>query len=69
MVSLTTGVFCPNKYFSTVFNSKYEMGSYEWWRECLLVYGLNGACKEIYDSYMRVVNEFMSAIHFWNMYN
>ena len=57
------------KYFPTVFKSKYEKGSYECWRGGLLAYGLNGVCKEIYDSYMKVVNEFMSAIHFWAMYN
>ena len=35
----------------------------------MLVYGLNGACKEIYYSYMKVINEFIIAIHFWTMYN
>ena len=33
------------------------------------MYGLNGARKEIYESYMKVVNELMSAIHFGTMYN
>ena len=35
----------------------------------MLVYGLNGACKEIYDKYVKVINEFVSAIHFCTIYN
>ena len=52
------------QYFPTVFKSKYEKGSYEWRGNSLLVYGLKGACQEIYESYMKVVNESMSDINF-----
>ena len=55
------------KYCPTVLKSKYENILYEWWREILLVYGLNSGCKEIYDSYMKFGNELMGAINFWTI--
>ena len=38
----------------------------EWWRARAFIYGFNEVCKNIAASYLKVGNESMSAIYFWN---
>ena len=43
-----------------------DKATYEWWKEKLLIDGLNAACKNIDASFLKVRDESMSAIRFWN---
>ena len=55
------------KYWPKGFESEEDKAKYEWWREFLLIDGLNVVFKNIADSSLKVGDESMSAIRFWTM--
>ena len=63
-ISLTRGKEF-RKYWPQGFELEADKATYEWWREILLIYGFNAACKNIAASFMKVGDESMGAIHFW----
>ena len=52
------------KYCPKVFELEDDKATYEWWREMLLIYGLNEAFKNPASSYLKVGDESTSAICF-----
>ena len=51
-------------YWPRVFKSEGDKEEDEWWRASLLIYGLNKACSNITASYLKIGDEFTSAIQF-----
>ena len=62
-ISLTRGKEF-RKYFPQGFESEADKATYEWWRSKLLIDGFNAACKNIAASFLKVGDEYMSAICF-----
>ena len=54
------------KYWPSEFDPEEDKDADGCWRERLLVDSLNDACNKIAAFYLKVVDELMSAIRFWN---
>ena len=52
------------KYWQKLFELEEDKATNLWWRENLLIYGFNEACKNIYASSLKVGDESTSAISF-----
>ena len=62
-ISLNRGKKFRN-YWTKGFESEEDKATDEWWREHFLIDGFNESCKNIVDSYLKVVDDYMHAIRF-----